>query len=192
MTVRVAAPLRRLLALAILLVPLLALWAFAVAPLLDRYTESQDAIERSLQLLARYRANAGQKDEMAERLRQRRQTANQQRGFIEAQNLPLASSALQTGLRRLLETNGAAVRVLSVAPPVKEQGYDRLTARAELSVAADRLIDVIHALEASITPNLMIEGLEVRAPDQIAQPQKPDENVSLTVRLDVSSYWEAR
>lgn len=180
---------RRAMALAILLLPAVLIWLLAVDPLITRYSETQDAMERSLQLLARYRANAAQKTELEQMVKQRRQSTPLQQGVIEAPNAALAASALQSSLRRILEANGGSVRVLSIAPPVREQGYDRLTARAEISVTADRLIEVVHALEASTTPNLTIEGLDIRAPDQ---PQKADENVGLVVRLDVSGFWEPK
>jgi hypothetical protein len=192
--VNLSAPLalRRAAALILLLMPAVLLWLLAVDPLLRRYSETQDAMERSLQLLARYKVNAAQKPDLEQRVLQRRKASPHHQGLIEAPSSALATSALQSGLRRILDTNGGTVRVISVAPPVREQGYDRLTARAEIGVSADRLIDVVYALESSVTPNLTIEALDIRAPDHTGQGQKLEENVSLTVRLDVSGFWEPR
>jgi hypothetical protein len=184
--------LRRLLAVAILLLPLLLLWLLTVEPLIMRHGETREAMERSLQLLARYKANAAEKPALEQRVRQRRQSTPQNQALIDAPNAALATSALQSGLRRLLEANGGSVRVMSVASPVREQGYDRFTARAELGVSADRLIDIIHALEISAAPNLIIDSFDVRAPDHAGQTRRPDENVSLVVRVDVSGFWEPR
>lgn len=180
---------RRALALAILILPAVLLWFLAIDPLITRHGETQQAMERTLQLLARYRANAAQKADLEQMVRQRRQSASLHQGVIEAPNAALAASALQSGLRRILETNGGSVRVLSIAPPIREQGYDRLTARTEISVASDRLIEVIHALEVATAPNLTVDAFDVRAPDQAL---KTDENVSLMVRLDVSGFWEPK
>ncbi len=180
---------RRALALVILLLPFTMIWLLAIEPLITRHGETQDAMDRTLHLLARYKANATQKADLEQMVMQRRQLMPQQQGVIDAANVALASSALQSSLRRILETNGGSVRVLSIAPPVREQGYDRLTARAEIGIASDRLIEVIYALESVVAPNLTIEALDIRAPDQ---PQKADENVSLMVRLDVSGYWEPK
>jgi len=183
---------RRILALGILFLPIVLIWLLAVDPLVRRYAEAQDAIERSMQVLARYRANVAQKATLEQANRQRRQDASQVQGLIEASNVALATSALQSGLRRLLEANGGSVRVLSIAPPTREQGYDRLAARAEINVGADRLINVLYAIESSVAPNLTVDAMDVRSPDLPPQGAKTDENANLVVRLDVSGFWEPR
>jgi hypothetical protein len=183
---------RRILAVGILLLPILLVWLLAVQPMVQRYSETQEALERSLHLLSRYRANTRQKEGLERTVLQRRQAATAYQGLIEAPNAALAASALQSGLRRILEASGGSVRVLSVAPPFREQGYDRLAARAEINVSAEKLINVLHALEASQNPNLSIDAVDIRAPEQAAQGSKANENASLSVRLDVSGFWESK
>lgn len=181
--------LRRALALAILLLPMFLIWKIMVMPLLDRYLDAEAAIEQSVQLLSRYRANAAHKGQLAEMGLARRQDLAQVRGFLDGQNQPLASSTLQTTVRRLAEANGGSVRSLAAQPSAKDAGFDRLTVRVELAVGADRMIDILQAIETSASPSLLINSLDVRAPDQGAAPQKADGNTSLTVRLDIAGYW---
>jgi hypothetical protein len=183
---------QRGLALAILILPFFLAWQVVMAPMLDRYLETEAAIEQSVQLLARYRANAGHRAELTAAGIARRQDLARLRGFLEGQNQPLAASALQTTVRRIAEANGGAVRSLTTLPPVKDTGYERLTARMELSIGADRLIDVLQAVETSVSPSLMIDVLDVRAPDQGVAVQKIEGNTNLAVRLDVIGYWAAK
>jgi hypothetical protein len=181
--------LRRATALALLIAPILLTWQLVCAPLLERYVQTEDAIDRSVQLLSRYRANAGEKEKLAAELVTRRQNVSANRSFIEAPNQPLAASTLQGSLRRLLEANGASIRTLSVQPPVRDAGFDRLIARVEFGVDADRLIGVLHGIESATAPNLTIDSLDIRAPDQGIPAQKAEANTSLTVRLDAAGYW---
>lgn len=183
---------RRGLAVFLLVLPVVLIWQILAAPLLERYLNAGTAIEQSAQLLARYRANASHKAQLMAASATRRQELAQVRGFIDGANQPLASSTLQTALRRIVEAQGGAVRVLTMLPPTKDAGYDRLTARLEVAVTADRLGDLLHGVEASASPSMAIDVLEVRAPDQGGAGQKAEGNTSLVVRLDVVGYWAAK
>jgi hypothetical protein len=189
MNLSLSLPIRRILAILLLLLPFAAALEFLILPAASRYSEIGDAIERSAQLLSRYRRNNADKDDLVRSVAAHRKVLSGIPGFIAAPNLPLASSNLQSSARRLLESAGASIRVLSVLPPVRENGYDKLTGRIEFSVSAERLIATIHTLETSVNPALVIEAMEVRASEAGSQSNKADENAILTVRIDASGYW---
>lgn len=180
---------RRSLALALLLGLILLVFEVLIAPLPGKFQEIDAAIDRSAQLLARYRLSASEKEAVTQALSAQRQNLSGLSGFIVAPNQPLASSTLQTHIRRVLESAGASVRVLSVPPAIRESSYDKLVARVEFSVTADRLIATIHAIEASTSPNLVIDSLEIRGQDLVGPTARAEENTSLSVRLDAVGYW---
>lgn len=189
MNLRLPLYLRRVLAVSMLAALLLVVGEVAVFPLGARYQDATTAIDQAANLLGRYKANIEQKGRIEALIAEQRSVLSGYRGYIDAPNQPLATSTLQTNLRRVLEANGASVRVLSVLPPTREAGFEKLVARAEATLGAERLLELIFALEAAQTPKMAVEALEIRAPDGNGERSPSDRNVSLTLRLDIAAYW---
>ena len=89
-----------------------------------------------------------------------------------------------------MEAEGGTLRSIQVLPVEAENGFRRVTTRAQIKVTTPALRDLLHRIKAS-RPFLFIDRLDVRLgrKRRARSNDKPDEEeVQLLVRMDISGF----
>ncbi len=183
-------PVRRLLAVTLLVLLVLGVYAAIVAPLQQRFTAYDETIEQSARLLERFRQETM---DPAALERQRRNLESARRGtdgLLKGDNEAIAGAFVQHFVTTAVEAEGGTLRSIQVLPVKAENGFRRITTRAQINVTTPALRDLLHRIEAS-RPFLFIDSLDVRLGRKRRSRgnDKPDEaEVQLLVRMDVFGF----
>jgi general secretion pathway protein M len=179
---------RRLAAIGLLLLALLALWAGLVAPALAAWNDAAAAREAAIEQLARYRQRAVSKPALARELElQRANTANT-RGAWTGENPTLVSAKLQAELKRLIAGRGGQLRSTQALAPGQVEGFNRIAVQVDFSLAVDALPRLLHDIETT-QPYLFIDNLVIRG-DELG-PAGGNREPRLTVRCDVLAFMRS-
>jgi hypothetical protein len=184
----VSRPVRRFVALSLLVLAGLVAWAGIVEPLLTAFDEREERLRRSQRLIAEFTRKAAQRPQAEQGLRDARARLAAATGYLEAPNPALASAMLQNLVKSGIEGRGGALRSLQALPPAKEASFQRLTVRIDAAAGADKLLDLLLAIEASRTPILRIESLDIRAPEGLRPTGAVPKNATLALRADIIGY----
>lgn len=185
--------LRRLLALALLAVPVAGLYILIIAPTLAELDRTRAAIDLSREQLVRYRQMAYGLVELQAQLDEARRRERNGVGLLEGSNEALVGAELQARIKALAERNGAELRSVQILPPRDDEKLRKITVRTQLSLAGDSLPGLLAAIEAS-TPFLFIEALDIRARPTRAQAAAAagEGGIGLEARIDASGYMRGQ
>jgi hypothetical protein len=159
--------------------------------MLDRYHDAGEALYQAATTKARLEALLQKKPALEAQLVSERARTAGRRYTLEGPNASQAAASLQALVRRQLEAGGASVRSLALLPVIKEEGFERLTARVDAGLTSDRLLDSLAGIEALASPFLSIEALEIRGMEGVNRGNANPANVQLALRLDIAGYWRA-
>lgn len=186
---RLSLPVRRLLAVALLLATVLLAWSGLVGPLLDSHAEAKVTIERLRLAVGRSREAgrevAALQAELAG-LRGRQPSAG---GFLPGANESVAAAQLQARLKAAVDRAGGDLRSTQILASRDEGRFRRITVRGQMLLRTSALQRMVHELEAA-SPYLFLDNVEIRVRDA---PGDRDgaaaiEDPPLDIRLDLSGY----
>ncbi len=182
-------PVRRLLAVTLLILLVFGAYAGVVAPLQQRFADYDDTIEQSSRLLERFRQETL---DPAALERQRRNLESARRGaggLLKGDNEAIAGAFVQHFVTTSVEAEGGTLRSIQVLPVKSENGFRRVTTRAQINVTTPALRDLLHRIEAS-RPFLFIDSLDVRLGRKRRARDKdaPEQEIQLLVRMDVFGF----
>ena len=183
-------PVRRLLAVTLLILLVLGVYAGVVAPLQQRFADYDETIAQSARLLERFRQETL---DPAALERQRRNLERAQRGadgLLKGDNEAIAGAFVQHFVTTAVEAEGGTLRSIQVLPVKAENGFRRVTTRAQINATTPALRDLLHRIEAS-RPFLFIDRLDVRLGRKRrsrGSDTPDDEEVQLLVRMDVFGF----
>ena len=164
MLLQPGSPVSRLAAVGLLVLALLAGWTFVVEPLLSGYQTTAEQIERSRNLLERYRRLAAQQPELQRMVDQASQAAATSAGYLQGETEALAAASLQEQVRALVDDAGGELRSTQILPlEPAEDGVParRIGLRLQLGIDLEGLQGLLHSLEAS-EPYLFLEDVTIR------------------------------
>lgn len=182
MTGTLSRPVRRTLAIALLILPPLAVWQLAVAPWLDHRRAQHAAVEDMHDRAARYRRIAAETPALERRLAALRQRGAATEGFVAESNETLAGAALQARLKTAIEAQGGTLSSSQILPARSENGIRRLVVRVQATQRQEQLAGMLAAL-AEARPALAVDAIEVRV-RRGGDPAAP----LLDTRLDVAAF----
>ena len=181
---------RRVVAVGLLAVVLLALYSFVVGPLLTGYAESRRQVAESRAALARYeeigRAIPGLEKQL-DALHQRGATAA---GYLDGQNETLVAAALQERLKTAVVQTGGHLSSTQVLASAEKGQTRRVVVRGQMQMNIASLQRVLYTLESG-APYLFIDNLDVRP---VVGPRGPDSaagDAVLDVHFDVYGYMRS-
>ena len=140
----------RALALALLGLLLLAGYTFVVAPLLAAYRDTGQAIQEAQDLLLRYRALAGEQEQLTLQLTELEQRAAAAGGYLEGSTDALAAVGLQDRVRRIIERAGGQLQSTQILPASAidaAAALRRAALRIDLEITIKGLQSVLYELE---------------------------------------------
>ena len=183
----IASPaLRRIVALALPLVALVAVYGAVVRPAARLIAEKRSATAQLADALDRYRQRAGRLPELTVRLAALRTGDSHADGFLAGDNEALAAAALQEHLKILVEQSQGKLASIEISPPQADDKRRRITARGEMNVGIAGLEKVLYAVETE-TPFLFVDTLSVHAVAAGGRGAAETEPL-LDVRFDITGY----
>lgn len=171
-----------LLALALLLVAL-----FVVRPFWSAWQEADDGIAAAKTLLAGFQRAAAELPALEAQLTALGNGADApQPGLIDAANVPLAASRLQTTVKALIEAEGGQVRSVQDLPPTRTGGFQRVAIRLDAALRTESLHKALHRIE-SAQPYMFVDNVAIRA----AEGPRAAAGGELAIRLEVFGFIKA-
>jgi general secretion pathway protein M len=175
-------PMRRLAAVALLVLALTVLALATVVPLAARVAELQGEIEAERALLGRFAAVAARKNETAEIERAGR-AALESGAWLEGKSEALTAAGLQGLLARLAATDRVRFHSTRALPPREREGARLIGVSVQFKAEIGQLRALLFRIESS-RPFLLVEGLQVRPVSPFSQ-RDSEHNGILDVRLDI-------
>lgn len=183
----VSPPLRKALALVLLLALLSLVWSALLGPLLAGYRQDLATAAQLRAAVAKAQAAPRDPEALRERLEQARADQAESGGFLRADTESLAAAELQELLRSAANAAGGTVRSTQVLDGREEEGYRRVTVRVQVALGLPGFLEMLHAIEGG-TPYLFVDGLSASA----RPPGPRSRDGELEVRMDVSGYVRKR
>jgi general secretion pathway protein M len=180
-------PLRRVLAVALLLAAVGVIAAGIVLPLLERYGAIEAGIAESRIALRRF-------DEKAQRLPRLeaehdalKAALAAQDGFLKATSDSLIAAEMQARIRSVVEHQGGQLRSTQIVPARAENGFRRITARVEIMGDAAMVERVWYEMESGI-PFMFIDTFDIQSRQELRRDRTQPPIITLDVRFEVSAY----
>jgi len=180
-------PLRRSLAVALVVAAVIVIAAGIVLPTIERYqalesgiADSETALQRFTQVAARLPALE------AERASLRAALAAQD-GFLKATSDTLIAAEMQARIKTVVDRAGGQLKSTQILPAREESGFRRITARVEVMGDADALERLWYEMESGI-PFLFIDSFDVQARQVPRQDRTAPPVTTLDARFDVTAY----
>jgi general secretion pathway protein M len=157
--------LSRVLALVLLGAFLTGAYVLLIAPVVELYRATDEAIESAETLLQRHRTLAAQRLDLTARLDEEKAQAAATAGYLEGPSDPLALAQLQALVKNVIEAAGGELRSTQILPAQTvdiSSGTRRATLRVQMVVAIDGLAAILYDLESG-QPYILIDELSVRS-----------------------------
>jgi Tfp pilus assembly protein PilO len=174
----------QLLALALLLVALGAIYLFAAAPLLELYAERSAAVENARLLVPRLKAAADELPGLRARAAELRATPSTHKVTLEGSSDAIASANLQSHIAELAAAAGVTIGSTESLPTEMRGGYRRIGLRYALSGPYESLVKFLAKLDAA-TPPLVVDNLSIHG--VMRRPGTPAAS-ALDAGLDVYGF----
>ena len=180
----------RILALTILLVLLGGIYWFAMAPLVNRFAQLDDAIATQSDLLHRYRALGLSKDTLKQKLTKLRDQDTTNTGALSGGSESLVGAEVQNRLKQFVEQHNGNLGSVQVLQGKEDGDFRKITVRARITGTNEGIHNMLHMIESS-PRMLMIESLDLRA--QRMRRRKGDTTPPqslLNLGIDITGYMQ--
>ncbi len=154
--------LSRAVALALLLVVALVIYAVTVVPIMSQAERDSAALALAHERLARLQTLAAEVDELKRAYDRVRARGPVEGLFIEASSPATASALLQENIKELVKSSSANVTSLFALPAVAKEDHRRIGLRVLMTADTTSLQRILHGIETA-DPVLIVEKLYVRA-----------------------------
>jgi len=151
----------RLLALALLFIPLILLFRFGIMPIWDAYQSGGSRIAQAREQLDRYQRLGSQVDAWREYERRLRDTGQLAPYLIDAPNAALAAASVQQRLKDVASAHDGRILSTRVIKSSDQDGpFERITVGARLQLTLEGLQSLVHELETG-QPYLFFDNVSV-------------------------------
>ena len=185
-----SAPLRKLLALALLALLIWSGHVYIAEPLLERWNLADASIARQAELERRYLVLGANRADLEQRLDRVGESLSPAGLYIEAASDALVGAELQNKLKSVVEQGGGILNSTQILPAAEAEPFRRIGVRVQMSGTVMALQSTLHKLE-SARPYLFLDNLDVRRRVARTRTQRkraaPPES-RLTVRFDLYGY----
>jgi general secretion pathway protein M len=183
MNAAVSPPLRRVLAVTILLVVMVAAWTLAVAPVIDLSRKRRQDIATLSDELDRLQAIIGREPEMARRAAAEQAALAAEGGLWQGASAAEVAAAMQDRVRGVVADSGGQLRSTAVVSEANEHRFHRVTVHFTVAGVLDTVQKTLAAIQAS-RPAMFVESVVINASETSGAERAPE----LTMEIDVSGY----
>jgi len=178
---------RRLAALAILAMLVIAVVLGVIQPLASAYVDARQTIARDRAAIAHAELSGLDAAALQAELANLKAQTGPPPGAFQSANESLAAAELQRRLKTVIEAVHGEVRSMQTLPQQLDGGFRRITVRGQAMLKIAGLQQAVYDLETS-SPLLFLDNVEVTArPDQSGRPGAA-EDPGLDVRFDLYGY----
>jgi len=181
-------PVRRGLAVAILLVLVAALYFGVVQPLVDSYLADRQKIAQLKDAVARYRRAAEELPAREAELAALARDPASAAGFLQGTNDTLMATQIQNRIKSLSDAAKVDLRTSQVLPSAEEGKLKRIAVREQLTGTIGGILAVFHGLESAAAPSLFLDNLSMRTRPVATRPNAPAADAVIDVQFDVYGY----
>jgi len=167
----------RLLALALTVTILAALWAGCVQPLIDWHAARADTLEQRRALLQRMTTLATTLPEL------QRQASGEHApaaALLEGASDAIAGAALQSSVQHMASMAGAELNSMEILPAEQRGTYRRIGLRVATAAQWPVLIELLRAVEQG-SPRMLVDDLQLRAPPVALRAANTPISASFTI-----------
>ena len=150
----------RLVALALLLIPLILLVRFALLPAFGAWMSQEDELAETRLQINHYRRLLAQMPALREAATELKQTRPLSALLLSGDNRALAAAGLQRSLQRAVEEHGATMLSLRVKPAGTQGTLEKIAVEARLRSDIRQLRDLLYYVETS-KPYLFVDDLSI-------------------------------
>jgi len=179
----VSTPLRRGLALAILVTVLVLGWTLLVEPLIDLSRNRREDIAALSDQLARLQAMISRQPELERRAASAQSALGAEGGLWTGASPAEVAAAMQDRLRKVVAGNDGRLRSTAMVSEANEHGFHRVTVHFSVEGVLATVQAMLGAV-ATARPALFVESMAVHATGAATTNHPP----ALTIELDVSGY----
>lgn len=183
----ISPPLRRMLAVALLLVPVVLLVTGLVLPTIERYDTLESGIADSALALGRFETAAARLPLLESQQKSLQQALATQNGFLKATNDALMAAEMQARIKSVVDRSGGQLKSTQILPARDENGFRKVTARVEVLGSTETLRQVWYEMEAGV-PFLFIDNFEIDSRAQPRRDRTAAPQIMLDVRFELSAY----
>jgi len=184
MTWSLSPPIRRGLALSILLGLLLVAWAGVVSPLIGFPRERQGQIDALSEELGRLRTMTARRPELERQAAAVQGQLAAEGGFWSGASAAAVAASVQDRLRQVVVGSGGRVKSTSEGTESPASGFREVTIRFSIEGTLETVQKSLAAIETA-TPALFVNGLTIAAPSDLTARDRPP---VLNLDLDVTGY----
>jgi general secretion pathway protein M len=184
---QVSLPLRRTLAIAILLAVVSMVFSGIVQPVLDDYREAKASVYRLEAAVQRSDAGQGDLAQVDAELAALKKRQLSTGGFLHGTNESIAAAQLQDRLKTSVEGAKGELRSTQILPSRDDGKFRRITVRAQISVGTAALQRTFYEVE-SLSPFLFLDNVIIRARPVPQDRNKIAQDPVLDVSFDLSGY----
>ncbi len=175
---------RRLLAISLIILPLLAIMNFILIPLRQNYLDNQNEIEEKRFLLAKYLTIQNKKVP-----KKTSSTSSTRKNFMEGQSETIVFANLQSTVKNIATKHQIIVQQASKIQSKKNADSQLVGVRIDLSGTQKKLYQLLHDIENHI-PFLIIERASFRA-NEVYQPAGITSDKIISLQLEIyAGLWE--
>jgi general secretion pathway protein M len=153
---------RRLLALAILVLALGAVFSVSVLPVLlanQHYRDTIDGLESRLQQLQRAAAIG---DTLQPQYEQLKRWRSSDAHYLKSNSAALAAAELQRLVKRIIVAKNAEVVSTQILTTRQEEGFDRVSLKVRIRGELENIVQAFHVIETG-EPFVFLDNVSVRA-----------------------------
>ena len=183
MTAAISPPLRRGLALAILLAVIVLGWTLVVAPLIDLATDRQSDIAALSDQLSSLQAVIARQPELERRAAAAQTALGAEGGLWTGASAAEVAAAMQDRLSKVIAAHGGRLHSTAVVAEANDHGFHRVTVHFGIEGVLDTVQATLDAIAAA-RPAMFVDSLALHATGTAVTTRPP----TLTMELDVSGY----
>lgn len=181
-------PVRRALAIAIL-IALIAIFYFGIAqPLTDSYSADRQRIAQLQDAVAKYQKAAKELPARQAQLAALNRDESSAAGFLSGPNETLIAAQIQNRIKSLADAAKLDLRTSQVLPAEAEGKLKRIAVREQLAGTIGGILAVFHDLEAGGSPLLFLGNVSMRARPVPVRANVPTTEETIDVQFDVYGY----
>jgi general secretion pathway protein M len=181
-------PVRRALAVAILIGLVAGLYFGVVQPLVDHYLADRDTIAQLKDGVAKYRRAAAELPVRQAQLAALSRDSASAAGFLQGTNDTLMATQIQNRIKSLSDAAKVDLRTSQVLPSANEGNLKRIAVREQLTGSITGILAVFHDLEAAASPSLFLDNVSMRTRPVATRPNAPPADEVIDVQFDVYGY----
>jgi general secretion pathway protein M len=184
-------PVRRIIAVALLVVAIALPYRLIVQPLLEAYAEGSEEVDKQQEMLVRYRKLADSRAHLQARLEQLQAEPSSQAGYLTGESETLVAAELQNLVRTTVERNGGRLESTQILPATSEGAFRRVALRVRMSTDTDGLFRIVYDLESTL-PYLFLDGVDIASRERrVRGSASGPEAGTLSVSYDVYGYMRS-